>query len=232
MSIHTGHRQRMRQRFLEDGLEHFQQHEVLELLLFYCIPRQNTNGIAHALLERFGSIAGVFSAPVSELKKVPGMGDSAATYLSLVAAAARYYEVVRSNGDHPLNTIEECAEVIRPYFSARRNEMVYLLCLDAKGKAISCRLVGEGSVNSAAVPIRRIVEMALADNATSVVLAHNHPSGLAVPSGEDVQTTRRLSLALQTVDIHLVDHIVVADDDYVSMVQSGVFDPRDCQLLV
>ena len=232
MSIHDGHRNRMKQRFLNDGLEHFQPHEVLELLLFYCIPRQDTNGIAHSLLERFGTLEGVFSARVSELSKVPGIGENAATFLSLVAAASRYYEVSRHSNDRPLNSIEECAAVLRPYFTARRNEMVYLLCLDAKGKAIACRFVGEGSVNSAAVPIRRIVEMALADNATSVVLAHNHPSGLALPSAEDVQTTRRLSLALQTVDIHLVDHIIVADDECVSMVQSGMFDPRDCRLLV
>jgi DNA repair protein RadC len=95
---------------------------------------------------------------------------------------------------------------------------------------LSCRLVGEGSVNSAAVPIRRIVEMALDAGATSVVLAHNHPSGIALPSGEDVQTTRRLAMALNAVEIALVDHIIVADEDYVSLVQSGMYRPADCEL--
>ena len=101
------------------------------------------------------------------------------------------------------------------------NETVFLLCLDAKCKVLACRKVGEGSVNSANVPIRRIVEIALATNATSVVLAHNHPSGIALPSDEDVATTYRVAEALRMVDIILVDHIVVADDDFVSMVHSG-----------
>ena len=114
----------------------------------------------------------------------------------------------------------------------RDKETVFLLCLDAKCKVLGCKLVGEGSVNSAAVPIRRIVEMALGDNATSVVLAHNHPSGLALPSGEDIQTTRRLSLALRAVEIELVDHVVVADGDYVSLAQSGMYNPRECSTLI
>ena len=110
-----------------------------------------------------------------------------------------------------------------PFFYGRRNETVYLLCLDAKCKVLCCKEIGEGSVNSAGVPIRRIVETALAANATSVVLAHNHPSGLALPSDADIQTTRRVAVALDAVEIGLIDHIVVADDDFVSMSQSGCY---------
>ena len=110
--------------------------------------------------------------------------------------------------------------------------MVYVLCLDAKCKVLCCREVGEGSVNSASVSIRRIVEVALSVNATTVVLAHNHPSGIALPSGEDVQTTRRLAAALDAVDIALADHIIVADDDYVSLVQSGLYQPGTCSFSV
>ena len=105
-----------------------------------------------------------------------------------------------------------------------------LLCLDAKCKVISCNEVGQGSVNSAAVPIRRVVEMALGVNASSAILAHNHPSGLAIPSGEDIQTTRRLALALDAVEIQLVDHIIVADSDYVSLRQSGLYHPDECRI--
>ena len=119
-----------------------------------------------------------------------------------------------------------------PLFYGRRNEMVYLLCLDAKCKVLSCKLLGEGSVNSAGVPVRRIVETALAANATSVVLAHNHPSGLAVPSDADVLTTRRVAMALDAVEIELLDHIVVADDDYVSMAQSGKYRADECRAIV
>ena len=232
MSIHEGHRDRLRERFLEEGLENFTEIQVLELLLFYCIPRKDTNPIAHALLERFGSLPGVLEAPVSELKKVPGMGEASATFLSLLPAVSRYYRTCEANRPVFMHSVEDYGEYLAECLRGRRNEMVYMLCLDVKCKMISCKEVGEGSVNSASVPIRRIVEMALAENATSVVLAHNHPSGFAVPSAEDVHTTLRLAMALSAVEIQLIDHIVVADGDYVSMAQSNSFDPRDSRLRI
>lgn len=232
MSIHEGHRQRMKQRFLREGLDHFEQHQVLELLLFYCVPRKDTNPIAHALLQRFGSVAQVLEAPYGELMKVPGMGESAATFLTLVNDLGRYYQVNRASKPTILTTVEQCGRFLVPHFYGRRNETVFLLCLDAKCKVLCCKEVGEGSVNSAAIPIRRVVEMALGANATSVVLAHNHPSGLALPSDEDVCTTRRVAMALNSVEIQLVDHIIVADDDFVSLAQSGMYRPEDCAVLV
>lgn len=228
MSIHDGHRQRVKDRFCKEGLDHFEEHQVLELLLFYCIPRVDTNPIAHALLDRFGSFAQVLEAPAEELEKVPGVGHNAAVFLSLVTAAGRYYQVNSATRSTALNTVEECGRYLLPFFYGRRNEMVYLLCLDAKGKVLSCKQIGEGSVNSAGVPIRRIVETALAANASSVVLAHNHPSGIACPSDADVHTTQRVARALAAVEIDLADHIVVAEDDYVSMIQSHYYRPEEC----
>ena len=131
-----------------------------------------------------------------------------------------------------LTSIEDCGRYLLPLFYGKRNEVVYLLCLDAKCKVLSCKMIGEGSVNSAGVPIRRIVEMALAANATSVVLAHNHPSGLAFPSDADIQTTRRVAVALDAVEIGLLDHIVVADDDYISMAQAGCYRAEECCAMV
>ena len=221
MSIHKDHRQRVRERYLKEGLDGFSEVQVLELLLFYVIPRQDTNPIAHRLIDRFGSLYQVLEAPVEEMEKVEGIGPNAALLLSLITAVARVYAVNRTEKQKILRTIEDCGEYLKSFFIGRRSEMVYLLCLDAKCKVLGCREIGEGSVNSANVPIRRIVETALGLNATSVVLAHNHPSGIALPSGEDVLTTHRVAAALSTVDIVLVDHIIVADDDYVSMVQSG-----------
>lgn len=222
MSIHDGHRQRMKDRFREEGLDHFSEIQVLELLLFYCIPRQDTNLIAHALLDHFGTLAQVLEAPAEELEKVKGIGSNAATFLSLMNQVGRYYLVNRSQNIQILQTIDQCGDYLMSFFHGRRNETVFLLCLDAKCKVLCCKELGEGSVNSAGVPIRRIVETALGANATTVVLAHNHPSGIATPSHEDVQTTRRVAAALSAVEIGLADHIIVADDDYVSMVQSGV----------
>ena len=221
MSIHAGHRQRVKERFLREGLDNFTDIQVLELLLFYAIPQKDTNPIAHALLERFGSLPQVMEASVEELEKVPGMGRNAALLLALAPAVGRFYMVQRSQKATVLNTIQDCGDYLKSVFIGRRTEMVYLLCLDAKCKVLACRQVAEGSVNSANVPIRRIVEMALAANATTVILAHNHPSGIAIPSSEDIVTTQRLAAALATVEISLADHIIVADDDYVSLAHTG-----------
>lgn len=220
-SIHKGHRERLKKRFLEEGLDNFSDIQVLELLLFYAIPLRDTNPLAHTLLERFGSLSQVLDASVEELKKVPGISDHSATLLSLVTQLARYYQVNCAQRIECLTSLDACGAYMVPYFFGRSNETVFLLCLDAKCKVLCCKEVGEGSVNSASISIRKIVETALAANATTVVLAHNHPSGVALPSEEDVQTTRRVAAALNVVEIHLADHIVVADGDYVSMAQSG-----------
>lgn len=226
MSLHDGHRRRLKERFLKDGLDHFENHQVLELLLFYCLPRQDTNPIAHKLIKQFKTVAGVLEASPAELKKVEGVGEKTAQFLHMIGDINRYCRIEHSL-EIKLTSIRQCGDYVLPYFDNKKNEVVYLLCLDAKCKVLSCKMVGEGSVNSAGVPIRRIVEMALGEGATSVVLAHNHPSGIAVPSGEDRLTTIRLARALSAVEITLADHIVVADGEYVSMVDSGWYDPKD-----
>lgn len=221
MSIHDGHRQRLKDRFIEQGLDSFSQVQVLEMILFYCIPRQDTNELAHRLLEHFGSIYQVLDANIEELTSVKGIGNNTATLLKMFPAVARYYEVDKARFDgEPLLTTEACGKKLRPHFLGRCNEMVYLLGIDAKGKELCCRMIGEGGINSAGVPIRKVVEVALAVKATAVVLAHSHPSGIAVPSHEDLATTQRLAAALEAVDVVLADHLVFADGDYTSMLQS------------
>ncbi|MBQ2893052.1 MAG: RadC family protein [Oscillospiraceae bacterium] len=226
MSLHDGHRQRLKAHFKEEGLDHFENHQVLELMLFYCVPRQDTNPVAHRLIERFGSVKAVLAASAAELKRVEGVGDNIVQFLRLFPEVERYCGMEKSK-EIILDKREKCGKFMVPFFNNKRNETVYLLCLDAKCKVISCKMVGEGSVNSAGVPVRRIVEMALDEGATSVVLAHNHPSGIAVPSDEDRVTTMRLARALSAVEITLVDHVVVADNDYVSMADSGWYNPEE-----
>lgn len=220
-SIHKGHRERLKARFLEEGLDNFTDIQVLELLLFYAIPQKDTNPIAHNLLDHFGSLSRVLEAEVEELKKVPGISDHSATLLALVTQLARYYQVDCAQRVEVLSSLDACGAYLVPRFFGRTQETVFLLCLDAKCKVLCRKEVGEGSVNSASISIRKIVETALTSNATTVVLAHNHPSGVAVPSKEDILTTRRIYAALNAVEVLLVDHIVVAEGDYVSMVQSG-----------
>ena len=226
MGIHDGHRQRLRERFQKDGLDNFDEINVLELLLFYIIPRQDTNEVAHRLLDRFGSLENVLDAKLEDLVTVKGISDNAATYLTLIREVSRYYQVRKADLGEPLNTVEAYCNVLVPQFLGRRNEMVYMLCLDAKSKMISCNLVGEGSINSANVPVRKIIETALAANATMVVLAHNHPGGVAIPSAEDIYSTKHLAQVLGALDILLLDHVVVADNQAVSMVSSGQYKPE------
>ena len=213
------------ERFRREGLDHFEPVQVLELLLFFCIPRRDTNEIAHALLNRFGSVARVMDASEEELMQVSGIGKNAATFLHLVKQTGRFYQVDSARKGAVMSDLEDCGAFLLPYFIGRQKETVFLLCLNANCNVISCREVGEGDINAAAISPRRVVEIALAEKASSVVLAHNHPSGVAIPSHEDVVVTQRLAAALSAVDVVLIDHLIVADDDYVSLVQSGKYRP-------
>ena len=226
MGVHGGHRARVRKRFQEEGLDGFAEHEVLELLLFFAIPQQDVNALAHKLLAEFGSLANVLHTPIAALANVPGMGESSATLLSLLPHVFRRYQIsLQGNGDD-LSSIEKAAEYLLPRFTGIRHEQVLALLLDARGRLIICKCVSEGTVNTTDITARKLVELAVRHNASNMVLAHNHPSGVAVPSSEDHATTLSLRDSLGELGIRLIDHIVVADGDYVSMAQSGLFTYR------
>lgn len=220
-NVHSGHRARMKQRFREHGLDNFSDHQVLELLLFYVIPRRDVNPIAHALLDTFGSLYAVFEAPVSALKKVPGVGEQTAELIRLIPQINRRYLISKQSGDGCLNDSRKAGAYLVPRFMYERDEVVLLVCLDGNCRVIHCQEIARGETNSTTVSVRKVVEIALAQNSTSVILAHNHTSGIALPSQEDLITTRQLAKALSMVNVQLADHIVVADDDFVSMADSG-----------
>ena len=221
MGIHDGHREKMRQRFLKSGLDAFADHEALELLLYYAIPRRDTNPIAHALMERYGSLSAVLAAPVEDLKKVEGVGESAAILLKLAPQLYRKAKMSDAEQETVLSSVERVGAYLLDRFAGEKNEVVYQLCLDRKGKLLACKKLGEGGVTSADLDIRRLVENALLTGASAVVLAHNHPSGVALPSRDDYAATDRAKTALAVVDVALIDHIIVADGDFVSMSDSG-----------
>ena len=221
MGLHDGHRQRLIQRFLEEDLDNFEPHNVLELLLFYAIPRKDTNELAHVLMDTFGSLKGVFDAPYEELIKVTGIGPNTAALLKLVPSLTRTYYSSDARSVI-LDTSEKSGEYFLPYYIGQTEEVVRLACLDAGGKVISNQILHRGSANAAEVNIRKIVNIALRNNAMGVILAHNHPGGLPLPSEEDVATTKSIREALIPMGILLMDHIIVAGQDYVSMARSGI----------
>lgn len=221
MGVHDGHRDRMRKRFLENELNGFADHEALELLLYYAIPREDVNPLAHALMDRFGSLSGVFSAPVELLAQVKGVGTQTAVLLRLVPQIAQRARLTDLERELALSTRDQVGQYLLELFSRERNEAVYEICLDGKGKLLACRRLGEGSASAVNLDIRKIVQNAIAFCASSVILAHNHPSGVALPSQEDHAATLRVKAALEAVDVRLEDHVVVADHDFISFSQSG-----------
>lgn len=220
MGLHDGHRARKKELFRRHGLDGFADHEVLELLLYYAIPRRDTNEIAHRLLGKFGSLQGVFNAPAEELAKVDGVGESAALYLTLLPEVHK--RAMRSVGkEQVLNSVDKCGKFFLELLAQERQEILYQACLDGKGKLLSCKKLSQGSADCTALSVRQVVENALLSGASAVVLAHNHPSGVALPSESDRTVTLWVRDALKTMDIRLLDHIIVADNDFVSMNQSG-----------
>ena len=221
MGMHDGHRERLRRRYLTAGLDALDDIQVLEFLLFFTIPRKDTNPIAHRLLEHFGGLASVLEATPEELQQVEGVTVLSAVLLSLFPAVAKRHLRERDNPGEILDTFSKCGYYLLPHFFGERDEVVYLLCLDGKLKVRNCQLMYRGSVNNVLISARRLAETALACGATYVVLAHNHTSGIALPSQDDETATRRIRDALSGVGIQLIDHIVVANDDFVSMAESG-----------
>lgn len=222
MGVHDGHRERLRQSFLEHGLKSMNDINALELLLFYAVPRRDTNELAHLLLRRFGSLDGVFSASVEELSEVEGIGTYAASLITLVPEMMKKSRLSKSREIRQIRSSDDAGEYLLPYFMNERDEVVYLLCLDSKRAVICCAEMGRGVVNTVDTSVRRIVEKAIKVKACSVIVAHNHPDGLALPSREDDLFTKCLYNALETVGIRLEDHIIVADEDYISIADTGM----------
>ena len=222
MGIHDGHREKMRRRFQETGLEGFADHEALELLLYYAIPRRDTNELAHRLLTRYGSLSALLQAPIEDLRRVEGVGESAAVFLKLVPAFVYKAQRSAAGQETILNSTEKAGRYLLTCFAGERNEVIYQLCLDRKGKLLARKRLSEGGSAAAELNIRRLVENALLSSASAVILSHNHPSGIALPSREDYATTQQAQDALRTIGVELLDHIIVAEDDYVSLADSGI----------
>lgn len=222
MGVHDGHRDRLKSRFAEHGLESFNDINALELLLFYAIPRKDTNVMAHDLVDRFGSLSGVFDASLRELTEVPGIGENTALLIKLVPQMMKKCQLSKVNDIRVFRSSHDLGRFLVPRFMDERDELALLLCLDSRKSLICCRVLNRGVVNAVDITVRRLVELALKNKAASLVLAHNHPEGIALPSREDEAFTRKAGEALRLMGMELVDHIIVAGDRYFSMRDSGL----------
>lgn len=193
--------------------------ELLTLLLKFC--SENPAEIASRLIAQYADIANLMEANFEDLSSIEELDGDTILLLRLVPELHRRYFLTRSRDAAILLNSADYGRYLLPYFYGTRDEMVYLLMLDGACRVINCRLLGQGSVNSANVPIRKLVQEAINANASGIVIAHNHPSGVAMPSPEDVAVTVSLAEALSIMDITLLDHIIIADDDYVSLRESG-----------
>ena len=223
-TIHSGHRERLRERFDDNGLRAFSDVEALELLLFYALPRCNTNELAHRLLERFGGFREVMEADASELALVKGVGENAARLIRLVSQLnMRYLRAARVGKRGILGCPEDAVDYLRPLFAYSRDELAFAVCLNSAGNVVGCHQLARGMSNRVEFSARQIVEPALRDNAAYVILAHNHISDVALPSNADVKATEAVAATLGGLGIALADHFIISGDEYVSMRESGYF---------
>jgi DNA repair protein RadC len=211
---HEGHRQRLKNRFLQEGLENFEKHNVLEILLFYAIPQRDTNDIAHELLNTFGSLKGVFEADYTELLNVKGVKENTATLIKLIPEIAREYMFEEISEERVFDTAEKIGKYFVRKYIGEVNEVVYLMLLDNGFKLLDVCRIHEGSVNSANISPRKIMNQIIKYNASMAVVAHNHPNGVALPSMEDINTTYSLRRTLDSCEVDMVEHILVGGNEY------------------
>lgn len=221
-NVHEGHRERMRNKYVNKGIEVFEQHEILEMLLFYAIPRKNTNDIAHRLLEACGSFSAVFDAPIDILMQ-QGLSYNAAVLLHMIPDLSRAYQSDKFDNEEKIITDENIGKKMVHLFAGKNEECVYAFFLDAKGKEKYSGIISKGDASSAPLFSKDIVSIAARCKAVTVIIAHNHPSGVAFPSRADLEATADIADALDTIGVHLADHIIVADRDYISLSSTPPF---------
>ncbi|MBQ2071930.1 MAG: DNA repair protein RadC [Eubacteriales bacterium] len=217
----SGHRERVRRRFLDEGLDGFKDYEALEMLLFYAVPRQDTKVIAKRLIDQFGSLQAVFHTPPERLMQEAGLTEATAALIAMLPQLARKIEEQQAQENARIRSTLDAGRDVIAMFRSRQDESVRILCLNASGKVVRRARIAEGDVNAVHFPIRKLVEEALACKAVSVILAHNHPGGTMAPSQEDLDATKAAKAALETVGIRLLDHLIVAGDNYCSLREEG-----------
>ena len=221
-NVHKGHRERVRKKFIKTGFTGFGDHEKLELLLFYSRPRIDTNAIAHNLIDKFKTIGGVFDADFDMLKEVDGVDEATAVLLKMIPALSKEY-VNSKISLTSMGNYKTACEYFKNQFLGENVEKVRIACVDDKLRLVDCAVISEGTPGTVAVNIRKIVEFTYKNKCESIIIAHNHPNGDLIPSDEDIKATSDLFRTLKPVGIMLLDHIIVAGGQAISLKESGAF---------
>ena len=223
-NVHSGHRERVRKEFLKNGFdEDTPPHKIMEMLLFYSIPRKDTNEIAHELVSRFGSIAGIIDAPVDELVKVNGVNTNTAALIKLIMPVARRYMFDKKRNTHKYSNIDEVGNYLLSRYMGYSKEVFSITSFSGSGSILGFDILSEGDVSEVSISTRTVIEAVLKRQAVCAIIAHNHPDGVAVPSDDDIAVTENIKNALAHINVRLLDHLIIADGDYVSMAQSRLY---------
>lgn len=214
--MHEGHRERMKKRFKEEGLASFTDVQALELLLFYALPRRDTNPLAHRLLDHFGSLKSLFEADTSDIASVEGIGENAALLIHLLPEMTRKFWIADADVRQSVATVAQAVRFIKPILFGKPVENVYVFCLDSHSRIKHYDCISQGTVSDVTIYLRKVVECAMRLNASGVLIAHNHPGGRPQPSDADVHSTRAIEGALEPLGIGLLDHIIFSDHSYFS----------------
>lgn len=220
MGEHDRHRQRVYNRFLREGLMGFEEHNAMEFLLFLAHARGDTNSLAHRVIDTFGSLAAALDAPYEDLVQVPGIGPTSATVMKFIPQMCAYYLKSKQGASKPLNSPAAAAELFMPYFFAKTNEEFYVAALDDRCRLLRLERLSYGTANTTSVNTAQVAEFAVRWRATGIILAHNHPRGVPLPSANDIAVTQALMASLGTMHVTLVDHLIFSDDDYLSFTDS------------
>ena len=218
--LHAGHRKRMKKTFMKTGFSGFHDHEILEMLLYTTYAQGNTNPLAHRLIKQFGSISKVFDAPYNELCKTDGVGEKTAYLLKLIPAMSRVYLDDKHSDGFLVTSTEHACDFLRTKYVDKVEEVSSVLLMNNKGKVLNWCEIARGDMTWVNLSIRRVLELVFSHAATSVILCHNHPSGIALPTTADVNATKKVAKALKNIEVALLDHIIIGGEDCVSMEQT------------
>lgn len=220
-NLHSNHRERVRNEFLKNGFDDSTPpHKILEMLLFYSIPRKDTNKLAHELINRFGSLSGVFDASSSQLLNVPGLGENSVALIRLIPQIFRSYCNDKVEAPIVFKNISEIGNFLVTKYFTFTEEVFAVTSLTRSGKFISFDILERGDIESVGISMRKLIETVIEKKARCIVISHNHPSSIALPSNEDIALTERISQAVESIGVTLIDHLIITCDDYVSLAQS------------